>query len=220
MTKASLFAAAAAFALSAAASAQDETAVVEEAVEAVTETSAPDLAGFGGAYTIDDSHSVVTWKIKHLGLAPYTAQLETVTGSLVIDEDAPENSTISATIDPASADTDYTGEKDFDAEVAKLLGEDPITFTSTAVSIADVETGAVTGDLTFNGMTKPVTLDVTLTGKVETHPFAGAPAVGLVAEGVISRDEFGFLDGSPLDGALGDLVEIEISAEFIKAAAE
>ncbi len=171
-----------------------------------------------GAYAMDDSHSVVTWKIMHLGLSPYTAQLETVTGTLNLNAEDLSASSISATIATASADTDYTGEKDFDGEVVKFLqgGDHPqITFASTAVTPTGDDTAAVTGDLTFLGVTKPVTLDVTLTGAVESHPFAGQPAIGFVAEGVIKRSDFGMALG-PLDNALGDEVEIEIAAEFIK----
>ncbi len=187
---------------------------------ALAETAAP-----SGVYAMDDSHASVTWKIKHLGLAPYTAQFETVNGTLTFDSEDPSKSSVTATIAAASVDTDFTGNERETVEqwhdnVRGFLkaGEHPeITFTSTAVSVSGDATGTVTGDLTFAGVTKPVTLDVTLTGALEQHPFVeGKGALGFTASGVIKRSDFGVLAGSPLDGALGDDVAIEIAAEFIQ----
>lgn len=179
-----------------------------------------DVAAPSGAYAMDDSHSAVTWRIMHLGLAPYTAQLETVTGTLNFNAEDPAASTLTATIAASSVDTDYTGEKDFDSEVANFLkaGEfADITFTSTGIELTGDNTGVITGDLTFAGVTKPVSLDATLTGAIEAHPFVeGKAAMGFHATGAIKRSDFGILAGTPLDGALGDEVEIEVAAEFIQ----
>ena len=75
-------------------------------------------------------------------------------------------------------------------------------------------TGQITGDLSFLGVTKPVTLDVTMNGYLEEHPFAGVPAIGFSGETTISRSEWGMDWGI---GSVGDEVEILIEAEFVKA---
>ena len=72
----------------------------------------------------------------------------------------------------------------------------------------------VSGDLTLLGVTQPVTLNAELMGSMESHPFVKVPALGFQANGTLDRTSFGqtFLSGV----ALGDMVEIEIQAEFIK----
>ncbi len=223
MTKSTLLAAAAALAMTATAYAQDAEPAAEPG------EAAPAFNLVSGTYAIDDSHTVVTWSVKHLGLSLYTAQLETVTGNLTLDVETPANTAITATIDTASVDTDYTGEKDFDAEVVGfLIGQDfqfptaddiPedrrfITFTSTGFIQTSPTTGELTGDLTFNGQTHPSTLDVELTGAIDEHPFAGVPAIGIHARGVVSRSDYNVAAG--LNQALADDVEIVIAAELLK----
>ena len=81
------------------------------------------------------------------------------------------------------------------------------SITRTGDSTADIE-----GDLTFLGVTLPVTLDTTLIGSVGKHPFAEGAAFGIQAVGTIDRTAFGFSTFAPNIGAE---VTIEINAEFI-----
>ncbi|OWK24893.1 hypothetical protein AJ87_16965 [Rhizobium yanglingense] len=67
------------------------------------------------------------------------------------------------------------------------------------------------GDLTFLGVTKPVTLKAAFNGEIDSHPFAGVPAVGFAAEGSFNRTEF----GQPL-GFVGPEVTIGFDGEFIQ----
>ncbi len=186
---------------------------------------AQDVAAPSGVYAMDDGHASVTWKIQHLGLAPYPAQIETVTGTLNFDAEDPSKSSVTATIAAASVDTDFTGNEretveEWHTNVRGFIkaGDHPeITFTSTAVEVTGDNTGTMTGDLTFAGVTKPVTLNVTLTGALEQHPFVeGKGALGFTAAGAIKRSDFGILQESPLFGALGDEIQVEIAAEFVQ----
>ena len=90
-----------------------------------------------------------------------------------------------------------------------------LTFTSTEVSLTGGNTGTVTGDLTFLGQTRPVTLDVTFNG-VANPPWAPDSSIlGFNATGVIKRSEWG------MDAALGwvsDEVYVYFSGEFPQAA--
>ncbi len=181
-----------------------------------------------GAYALDPTHASVTWKISHLGLSNYTARFTQFDIALTLDTENPANSSVTATIDPTSVETDYPGEKDFDGEVAndaKFLnaGAFPaITFTSTSVEPTGDNTAKVTGDLTMLGVTKPVTLDVTLNSALEQHPFAKKPAVGFSAVGALDRTEWGLTHLSNTLGEggnqiVGSSVQVLIEAEFVKA---
>jgi len=174
-----------------------------------------------GTYKNDPTHTSLTWKVLHMGLSKYTARLNDVSITLALDGEDPAASSVTAEIDPTSVDTGYPGETDFDGEIANderffNAGTFPtISFESKAIEMTGEQTARITGDLSFLGVTKAVTLDATLVGAMEKHPFAGVPAIGFSATTTLDRTDFGldYLSGR----GLGDEVEIVIQAEFLKA---
>lgn len=172
-----------------------------------------------GTYKLDPRHASLTWKVSHMGLSNYTARFSKLEGTLVFDPKDPAKSSVTATVDPASVRTDHATPKDFDQE----LREDPrffkvakfpeIKFVSTKVETTGDKTGRITGDLTFMGVTKPVTLDATFNGSFKEHPMTKKPALGFSATGKVKRSEFG-LDA--LVPFVGDDVSLSIEAEFLQ----
>jgi len=162
-----------------------------------------------GTWTLDKRHASLTMKVTHFGTSHYTFRFAqgAVDGSYVYDPAKPLDTKVSITIDAAKVDT---GLPDFDKEI----GTDPkffdaakypkITFVSTKV-----EPGKLTGDLTFRGVTKPVTLDVKYNGFAKT-PF-GSQIMGFSATGKIKRSDFGFTHLVPM---VSDEVDLLIEAEF------
>lgn len=175
-----------------------------------------------GNYAMDETHASLIWKVNHMGLADYAARFTKFDTKLYLDTQDITKSRVKATIDPRSVQTayPYPEEKDFDKKLSDgkewlNAGEFPtITFTSTKIEKTGDNTGKMTGDLTFLGVTKPVTLDVTLTGTLGNHPFKNKPAVGFSATGSIKRSDFGMTTYIP---NIGDEVKIMIDAEFIHA---
>ena len=172
-----------------------------------------------GVYGLDNTHASLTWKVSHFGLADYTARFTDFDVELDFNPEDPTKSSLNVTVDPASVRTDYpTPEKeDFDKKLSKgadwfNAGEFPkITFTSTSIKMTGEDTGEVTGDLTFLGVTKPATLDVTFNGAYAEKPFAGVPALGFSATGTIKRSDWGFDTYVP---AIGDEVDLVIEVEL------
>jgi len=162
-----------------------------------------------GTWTIDKRHTSVTMKVRHFGASKYTFRFAqgSVDASYDYNPAKPLDTKISVTIDAAAVDT---GLPDFNKEI----GTDPkffnagqypkITFVSTKV-----EPGKLTGDLTFRGVTKPVTLDVVYDGYAKT-PF-GSQIMGFSATGKIKRSDFGFTHLVPM---VGDDVDLLIEVEF------
>lgn len=188
-----------------------------------TASSAADFDGLkapSGSYVNDPGHTRFLWRIEHLGLTNYTARINNVDIQLEFDANDVTSSSVTAIIDPTSVDTGYVGEEDFDAKIStdeKILNASAhptIEFASSRIEKTGPATLAVTGDLTLLGVTRTVTLDVTLSGSTAEHPFVKVPALGFMATAVVDRTEFGldFLSGS----GLGDQLEIEIHAEFIR----
>lgn len=167
-----------------------------------------------GTYAIDKPHASVTMKIMHLGLSAYTMRFRTVDGSYTYDPRNPTASKLSVTIDPKSIDT---GDAKFDAEIGgDFLGgakSPAITFVSTGVTPQDGGKGRVSGRLTLNGVTRPVTLDVIYNG--HRKGMRGEDRMGFSGLTTIRRTDFGVAKQLPT-AILSDDVTVLIEAEFKK----
>lgn len=75
------------------------------------------------------------------------------------------------------------------------------------------QAATVTGDLTFHGVTRPVTLKAVFNG-AGADPISKVYTVGFDATTTIRRSDFGVKTDVPL---IGDAVDIRISAAFVQA---
>jgi len=169
-----------------------------------------------GTYKTDQRHTNVLWHVNHFGMSNYYARFRNIDATLELDAADIANSKLSVTIDPKTIDTNYPADPNpFDIEIASEMFLDAdafpqITFTSTTIEITGDKTGKVVGDLTIRGVTKPVTLDVTL-NNAGPHPFSQNPMIGFSATGSFKRSDFGV---DALVGPIGDEVGLIIEAEF------
>jgi len=173
-----------------------------------------------GTYAADSGHTMVVWEVDHLGFSKYTGIFGDVTGTLVLDPKNPAASKVDVTIPVSKVTTANAGLTSHLLRAGKdggkpdFFGATPADakFVSTSVVVdADGDEAKVAGNLTLNGVTKPVTLDVDFHGagvgmnKKET--------VGFEAETTIKRSDFGINMGIPY---VSDAVELEIHAAFEK----
>lgn len=167
-----------------------------------------------GTYSLDKAHASVTAKIMHLGLSAYTLRFRGIDGSYTFDPARPAASKIQVSIDPKSVDT---GDAKFNDEIAANFfgaGKYPaITFVSTQVVPQEGGRGKVTGRLTLNGVTRPVTLDVIYNGA--RKGMRGEERMGFSAVTTVRRSDFGVAKALPTS-VLGDDVSILIETEFTK----
>src|SRR4030042_3104076 len=118
-------------------------------------------------WTIDPTHSIVEFAVKHLVVTTVKGRFRELEGTLEIDEAHPEDSSVSASIDVASIDTSVA---DRDAH---LRSDDffnaerypKITFRTTGVERLDDTNYRVRGDLTIRDVTKSVVLDTEFEGE-------------------------------------------------------
>ncbi|MEP1143908.1 MAG: YceI family protein [Henriciella sp.] len=186
--------------------------------------AAPTLEGVAtGLYELEKTHAFLTWTVKHNGISGYTVNFTDFDADLAFDAETPANSQLSVTINPLMMNTNYPdAEKKVDWETelatdARFMnaGEFPtITFASTSVDQTGDAEGTVTGDLTFLGVTKPVTLDVTYGGVANPPWFGQRDVIGFTASTTITRSDFG---STSLGGVISDDVTIEFSGEFLQA---
>lgn len=162
-------------------------------------------------YTIDPSHSQVRFTYSHLGFSNILGLIGEVEGELVYDPAAPANSSVKATIPVGKVRTGY------DKMDQHLIADDFLdvaqfptaSFVSTKVEVVGEGKLKVTGDLSIHGVSKPITLDVSLNGMGE-HPMRKTAAIGFDATAQLNRSEFGVGKYTP---AVGDAVSVSITVE-------
>jgi len=174
-----------------------------------------------GTWAFDPNHSAVTFKVRHLGLTNVRGRFNSFTAGLNVGESLADTS-FDASIDITSIDTNQA---DRDAH---LLGSDfftaeenpTITFASSSIKGEEGDYTA-DGELTINGVTKPITLDIEFTG-TEVFPADGKQHAGFTASAVVQRDDFGIDFNMPLGVdkvALGKKIAVEIDVQFVAPAA-
>ncbi|MEO1661014.1 MAG: YceI family protein [Pseudomonadota bacterium] len=183
-----------------------------------------------GAYSLEKTHAFITVKVGHAGgISQYRISFTDIDADLNFDPAAPENSSITFSINPGAVETNYPGDykaghansdwESWNEDVSrdpKWLNADAfpdITFVSTSATKTGDLSGTVTGDLTLLGVTKPVTLDVTYNGVANPPWFAGRDVIGFDASTTVMRSEFGMAAAIP---NITDEVKVEFSGEFLQ----
>lgn len=166
-------------------------------------------------YTLDPSHSQIVFSYSHLGFSTTTGMFSGFEGTIRFDAEDPAASSVEVAFPTASLITGWD-ERTAHFLTADFFGAEEapeISFTSTAIEVTGEKTGKITGDLTINGITKPVVLEAEMTQMGE-HPMAKAPWVGFNATTTIARSDFDMGQFAPF---IGDEVSVSISIEAMKA---
>ena len=167
-----------------------------------------------GAYVLDKKHASLTVKIVHMGFSHYTMRFDGLDGNFSYDPANWQTTKATITVDPKSIDTHDAA---FDRQIAGYFEADKyptITFVTTSVQGGADGKGTMTGDLTFHGVTKPVTLDVTFDGAGHGITPIGT-RLGFSGSGQIKRSDFG-LTGMILNQFTSDEVDLAFEVEFEK----
>lgn len=174
-----------------------------------------------GTYTADAGHSLVAWKVNHFGFNDYFGLFGDVSGTLEIDPANPAGAKVSVKIPVSKVVTASAGltghllKPAAEGKPADFFGAAPAdaTFVSTSVAPGtDGMSAKITGDLTLNGVTKPVTIDATFAG-AGTNPFSKAATLGFHGKTTIKRSDFNVKYGLPF---VSDDVTLDITAAFEK----
>ncbi len=167
-----------------------------------------------GTWAIEPMHSECGFTVRHPGMSKVRGRFNTFSGSATINDDLTAAS-VEAIIDLSSVDTNnpdrdghLTSGDFFNAETHPQM-----TFVSTSAT-----EDKLVGELTINGTTKTVELDVDYHG-VAIDNF-GMTRAGFSATGTIRRGDFGINFNAPLgmDGMLiSDKVAIELEIQLVPA---
>jgi len=169
-------------------------------------------------YTLDPQHTQVHFSWNHFGFSNPGAVFGTLEGTLDYDEANPTKASVQVSIPLSSVNSnvqkldEHIQSPDF-FDAAKYP---TATFKSTKVTKGSSANHLeVAGDLTVHGVTKPVTLDVTV-NKVGDHPMRKAPTAGFDATTTIKRSEFGISKYVP---AVSDDIAVKITVEAVESKA-
>jgi polyisoprenoid-binding protein YceI len=172
-------------------------------------------AGGGAApaahdWRIDETHTSIGFKVDAVGFPTTRGQFTHYSGRILIDFEHPAKSFTSFVVYSASVELGSESFNNFVKSPALLdVAEYPtLSFSSTRVEKLDPRSARITGDLTMRGVTKPVTLNVS----VDTDPSAKGRIVAFVATGTVKRSDYGMIFGIPL---IDDALEITVKTRAL-----
>lgn len=188
------------------------TPLVSGAATADPTTRDPSQAS-AGTYVLDPRHASLVIKVPHMGgFSRYTMRFNRLAGSFTYDPAGWQATQVAITVDPRSIDA---ADNIFNRTIAGYFEPDKypeIIFSSTGLSSDEDGRGLLTGDLTFHGVTKPVTLEVEFNGAGPGLLGMGS-RMGFSGVGQIRRSKFGVTNARLF---AGDTVDLLFEVEFVK----
>jgi len=167
-------------------------------------------------FKFDQAHSMIAFGVRHM-LGSAKGRFTKFTGTIEVDREYSEKSSVVATIQAASIDTanakrdEHLRTADF-FNVAKFP---EITFKGSRVKRTGANTGEITGDFTMHGVTRAITLNIQLLG----DPASAAKAATTrwrVKTAPLKRSDFGIGTGATGTSMIGDDVTVDIQIEAVR----
>lgn len=170
-------------------------------------------------WSIDPTHSEIGFKVKHMMFTNVSGSFQKFDAAIETEDDNFENAKIEFTGDVDSITTGNTDRDKhllspdfFDAEKHPKL-----TFSASSFKKQNEGEYELKGDLTLNGVTKPVKLDVEF-GGLAKDPWGNLKA-GMSITGKINRKDWGLNWNSALEAGgvlVGEEVKLNIELQFVK----
>ena len=169
-------------------------------------------------YKIDPVHSSISFKVRHF-FSYVNGSFTKFTGTINVDPDHPEKSSVTATIDAASINTGNQ-KRDEDLRSADFFETEKfpeITFKSKSVKRTGADSGDIIGDLTMHGVTREITLHAKFLGKGKGMGDRAISGWQVTAD-PIKRTQYGLNWSKVVEGvaAVGEDVTVMIEVEADK----
>ena len=167
-------------------------------------------------YTLEPNYTQGVFRWDHLGFSSPAAQFAQGQGTLEFDRANPTRSSVEVTI-PLS--TLSTGVPDLDEDFRSPTFFDTARFPVATFKSTKVEKGKamdrlqVTGELSLHGVTRPVTLEVTVI-KIGTNVRTGVPTIGFDAMTTLKRSDFGLGKYVP---QVSDAIQMHLTIQAAEA---
>lgn len=172
-------------------------------------------------WVVDNLHSEVHFKVKHLVISTVTGAFKTFSGHATTAEDGFENAQIQFEIDVNSVDTNQEARDEHlrNSDFFEVSAYPKITFVSTSFKKSGEDVYQLVGDLTMKGVTKAITLEAEYGGSEKDQ--YGNTKVGFEVTGTINRKEFGLTYNALTETgglALGENIKVVANIQVGKEA--
>lgn len=170
-------------------------------------------------WSVDQAHSEIKFKVKHLVVSSVTGQFTSFNGTVESDKPDFSDAKIQFEADVNSINT-KNEQRDghlkspdfFDA-----VNHPKLTFVSKSITKKSDDEYVVVGNITIRGTLKEISLNVTYNGT--TKGFGGVDVAGFEIAGKLNRFDFGLQWNTLTEVGgivVGEEVKIEIAAELQK----
>lgn len=165
----------------------------------------------------DPMHSVLGFTVTHLGIADVPGHFSDYDVTITSSKEDFSDAVVELVVQTASIDTrveprnNHLKSPDF-FNVEKFP---TMAFKSSGIRKSGKDQYKLTGDLTLNGITKPVTVTMDYRGTTANPNAKGAPVAGIQITGKIKRSDFDLGSGFPAP-MISDEVIIKADGEFGK----
>jgi polyisoprenoid-binding protein YceI len=165
-------------------------------------------------WTLDKGHCKMNFTVTHLMMSEVDGVFKSFDAKVTSSKEDFSDAVFELTADMKQISTNQ------DMRDGHLQKEDmfdtakypTLTFKSTGIKSLGGKKFALSGNLTMKGVTKPVTLNLTLMGTGKNRQ--GKNLAGFKATGTINRTDFGV--GSMPSAAVSEEVELSASGEFVQ----
>jgi polyisoprenoid-binding protein YceI len=155
-------------------------------------------------FNVDRGHSTIAFRVRHL-LGTARGNFSKFSGTIVVDRDRPEKSSVTMRIDASSIDTGIAKrDEHLKEELFEVARFPEITFKSRRVTHTGTDSADILGDLTMHGVTREITLNVQMLSKDGSR--------WRVTTAPIRRSQFGlvFSKSAEMVSGIADEVDVEI----------
>ena len=170
-------------------------------------------------FKFDQAHSTIAFKVRHF-LGSAKGKFTKFSGTIEVDREHPEKSSVVATIQAASIDTAIAKRDEHlrNADFFNVQQYPEITFKSRRVKQTGTNTGEIVGDFSMHGVTRAITLNVQLLGD-PTSAGKNPTTRWRVTTAPLKRSEFklGWSKGVETVSMIGDEVSVDIQVEATRA---
>lgn len=171
---------------------------------------------YAGTYKVDQSHSHVGFKVKHMMISNVTGKFNDFKGSFEYDEKTNTLKSLTGVVEVASVDTD-NAKRDGHLKASDFFAADK--YPQITFDLKEVKGDKAYGKLTMRGVTKDVTLDVETAGGTIKDPW-GNTRTGVTLTGKVNRIDYGIKYNSILEAggvAVSEEVKLIVELEGILA---
>jgi polyisoprenoid-binding protein YceI len=173
-------------------------------------------------FTLDPTHSALGFTVRHMVFAKVRGRFGAFQGTVTLDPEHLERSSVKVEIDAASIDTG-TPDRDKHLRSADFFDVEQfpkLTFASTRIEALGGERYALHGQLAIRGVEREVTLQAEYGGRAK-DPWGNERALFTLSGG-LNRSDFGLRWNQALEAGgvlVGERVELELEVQAVKAAA-